>query len=105
MAVAGDPVDLVLEEVAARQRQQRRAPSSSTVVVARGSPPTSTLFVIVETSDGQLEELRLLRELLLDRAHELLLARDPVVVVVGVAVADEVERLLAASAAGSRAGC
>ena len=37
-----------------------------------------------------------LRELLLQRLDELLLAGDPVVVVVGVAVADELERLGAA---------
>ena len=52
-------------------------------------------MVIVFTIDGSVERVEVVRELLLQRAHELLLAREPVVVVVGVPEADELERLLA----------
>ena len=60
-------------------------------------PPSAHLDVVRDRRDEarQLENREVARELPLERAHELLLARDPVEVVVGVAEADEVERLLA----------
>ena len=52
-------------------------------------------FVIVLTRLRQLVQREAVRDLLLERAHEFLLAREPVEVGVGVAEAHEVERLLA----------
>ncbi len=96
-AVAGDPGDLVLEEMAARQREQEQAPAAATVLSLGGAPRISTFFLMMLTNDvGSARGSTVLRELLLERAHELLLARDAVVVVVGVAVADKGERIRAA---------
>ena len=53
------------------------------------------LLAIALTSAGHLRRREALRDLLAERAHELLLARDAVEVGVGVPEADEVERLLA----------
>ena len=53
------------------------------------------LLAIALTSAGTLRAREVLRDLLAERAHELLLARDAVEVGVGVPEADEVERLLA----------
>ena len=94
LAVAGHALDLVLEEVAAREAE-REAAASSARPCRSGLPPTSTLLRQDRARSTGAAEAEVVRELLLERAHELLLARDPVVVVVGVAVADEVERLLA----------
>ena len=60
--------------------------------------PTSTLCVITEMIFSSVAVVvgPVLRDLLLERPHELLLAREPVVVVVGVAEADERERVGAA---------
>ena len=69
-------------------------------------PPCATSMLLVSTliTFGSFLSEKLVRDLILERADEELLARVAVEVAVGVAEAHEVERLVAVRAAGSRAG-
>ena len=93
LAGAGDPLDLDLEHVAAGHRDREPGVVEDVLVAER----PSHLDVVDDGRDErrELQRLEVVGELLLQRADELLLARHPVVVVVGVAEADELERSLA----------
>ena len=94
--VALHVLDLVLEEVARRQRLREQRVGDDLVALELVAA-LADLDVLRDRADEarQLGEREVARDLLAERAHELLLARDAVQVGVGVAEADEVERLLA----------
>ena len=98
LAVAADlvAVEARLEKVPARQRrgQERVLEHGPARVVA------AHLDVLRDRRDDlrQVERVEAVRHLLLERAHELLLAREPVEVRVGVPEADELERRAARDA-------
>ena len=89
-------LDLLLEQMARRKRLREERVGDDLVALQRVTAFTD-LDVVRDRADEarQLGEREVVRDLILERAHELLLAGEPVEVGVGVAEPDEVERLLA----------
>jgi hypothetical protein len=93
-----EALDLRLEEMPRRQRVGKVRVVENGVAVELGVAADADLDVPGDRLDHtrQIEEARARLDLVLERADEELLPRDPVEVVVGVPVADEIERLVAA---------
>ncbi len=93
-----EALDLRLEEVARRQRVREEGVLEHGLAVELRVAADADLDVLRDRLDhlGEVERPRAGLDLILERAHEQLLARDAVEVGVRVPVADEVERLVAA---------